>query len=66
MLGAALIAYLLATHLAESGARPRVLRPQGRVLAGGAVLLALGAAAGMVPPAGPRPRPCRGWPQQPR
>ena len=53
VLGAALIAYLLATHLAESGASPRVLRPQVRVLAAGAVLLALGAAAGMLPAAGP-------------
>jgi len=53
VLGAALIAYLLATHLAESGASPRVLRPQARVLAAGAALLALGAAAGMLPAAGP-------------
>jgi hypothetical protein len=53
MLGAALIAYLLVTHLAESGASPRVLRPQARVLAIGAGLLALGAGAGMVPAAGP-------------
>jgi hypothetical protein len=52
-LGAALIAYLLATHLAESGASPGVLRPQARVLAVGAVLLALGAGAGMLPAAGP-------------
>ncbi len=53
VLGAALIAYLLATHLAESGASPGVLRPQVRVLALGAGLLALGAAAGMAAPAGP-------------
>ena len=53
VLGAALIAYLLATHLAESGAAPRVLRPQARVLALGAGLLALGAGAGMVITAGP-------------
>jgi len=52
-LGAALIAYLLATHLAESGASPGVLRPQAGVLAVGAGLLALGAAAAMVPAAGP-------------
>ena len=51
MLGAALIAYLLATHLAESGASPGVLRPQARVLALGAGLLALG--AGVVAAAGP-------------
>ena len=49
VLGAALIAYLLATHLAESGSRPGVLRPHTRVLAAGAVLLALGAGAGMLP-----------------
>jgi len=53
MLGAALIAYLLAVHLTESGASPRVLRPQVRVLALGAGLLALGAGAAMVPAAGP-------------
>jgi hypothetical protein len=51
VLGAALIAYLLATHLAESGALPSVLRPHARVLAAGAVLLALGAGAGMLPAA---------------
>jgi hypothetical protein len=55
MLGAALIAYLLVTHLAESGASLRALRPQARVLAIGAGLLALGAGAGMVPAAGPGP-----------
>jgi hypothetical protein len=53
VLGAALIAYLLATHLAESGSLPRVLRPHTRVLAAGAVLLALGAGAGMLPAAAP-------------
>jgi len=53
VLGAALVAYLLATHLAESGAAPGVLRPQARVLAVGAALLALGAGAGMLPAAGP-------------
>ncbi len=53
VLGAALIAYLLATHLAESDAGPRVLRPQARVLAAGAVLLALGAGAGMLPAVAP-------------
>jgi hypothetical protein len=53
VLGAALIAYLLATHLAESGASPGTLRPQVRVLAAGAGLLALGAGAGMLPAAGP-------------
>jgi hypothetical protein len=53
VLGAAVIAYLLATHLTESGASPGVLRPQVRVLALGAGLLALGAGAGMVAVAGP-------------
>jgi hypothetical protein len=53
VLGAALMAYLLTTHLAESDASPGVLRPQVRVLAAGAVLLALGAGAGMLPAAGP-------------
>ena len=53
LLGAALIGYLLATHLAESGASPEALRPQVRVLAVGAGLLALGAGAGMVPAVGP-------------
>ena len=53
VLGAALIAYLLATHLAESGASPGVLRPQVRMLAVGASLLAFGAGAAMVPAVGP-------------
>lgn len=53
VLGAGLIAYLLATNLAESGASPGVLGPQVRVLALGAGLLALGAGAGMVAVAGP-------------
>jgi hypothetical protein len=52
-LGAGLIAYLLATHLVESGAAPEALRPQVRVLAVGAGLLALGAGAGMIPAVGP-------------
>ncbi len=52
VLGAALIAYLLATHLAETGASPGTLRPQVRVLAVGAGLLALGAGAGMLPAVG--------------
>ncbi len=53
LLGAALIAYLLAVHLAETDASPAVLRPQVQVLAVGAGLLALGAGAGMLPAAGP-------------
>jgi hypothetical protein len=53
VLGAGLIAYLLVTHLAETDAPLATLRPQARVLGAGAVLLALGAAAGMLPAAGP-------------
>jgi len=53
VLGAALIAYLLATHLAETGSSPRVLRPQVPVLTVGAALLALGAGAGMLPASSP-------------
>lgn len=53
VLGAALIAYLLATHLAESDASPEVLRPQAQLLAVGVGLLALGAGAGMLPASGP-------------
>jgi hypothetical protein len=53
VLGAALLAYLLATHLAETDASLEVLRPQARVLAAGAALLALGAGAGMLPASGP-------------
>jgi hypothetical protein len=53
MLGAVLVAYLLAVHLAESGASAGALRPQVRVLAVGAGLLAIGAAAGMLPATGP-------------
>ena len=53
VLGAALLAYLLTAHLAESAASPRALRPQAGVLAAGAALLALGAGAGMLHAAGP-------------
>jgi hypothetical protein len=53
VLGAGLIAYLLVVHLAESDAPLATLRPQARVLGLGAVLLALGAGAGMLPAAGP-------------
>jgi hypothetical protein len=53
ILGAALIAYLLATHLAETDASPGTLRPQAWVLAAGAGLLALGAGAAMLPAVGP-------------
>lgn len=52
-LGAGLTAYLLVTHIAESGADPGlVLRRQWKVLAVGACLLALGAGFAMVPAAG--------------
>jgi MFS family permease len=53
VLGAGLLAYLLTTHLAESDTSFGALRPQARVLAIGAGLLALGAGAGMLPALGP-------------
>jgi hypothetical protein len=53
VLGAVLTAYLLAAHLADSGASVGVLRPQAPALAGGACLLALGAAFGMLPVVAP-------------
>ena len=53
-LGAALIAYLLVTHIAESGADPaRTLRRHAKLLALGACLLALGAGFAMIPAASP-------------
>jgi len=53
-LGAGLLAYLLTTHIAESGADAGpLLRRQGRVLAAGACLLALGAGFAMIPAAAP-------------
>jgi len=53
-LGAGLVGYLLATHIAESGAAPgRLLRRQAKVLLAGACLLALGAGLAMLPAAGP-------------
>jgi hypothetical protein len=55
VLGAALVAYLITVHLAESGAKPRTLRPQAPVLAIGACLLALGAGAAMLPTVTPGP-----------
>ncbi len=52
-LGAGLVAYLLATHIAESGAAPGwLLRRQAKVLLAGACLLALGAGFAMLPAAG--------------
>jgi hypothetical protein len=53
VLGAALVCYLFATHLAETGASPRVLRPQLPALAAGLGLLILGTAAALVPAAAP-------------
>ena len=44
VLGAALAGYLLAVHLAESGASPRVLGVQAPVLAAAVALIALGPA----------------------
>ena len=53
-LGAALIAYLLVTHIAESGADPaRTIRRHAKLLALGACLLALGAGFAMIPAAAP-------------
>jgi hypothetical protein len=49
-LGAVLAAYLLVTHIAESGADPGpLLRGHARLLAVGACLLALGAGFAMIP-----------------
>jgi hypothetical protein len=53
LLGAALLCYLLATHLAESRARLRVLRPQLPALAAGLGLLILGVGAALIPAAAP-------------
>jgi hypothetical protein len=56
VLGVALIAYLLATHLAESAGAPgeaaAVLRGQAPVLAAGLGLLVLAAGSAALPPAG--------------
>jgi hypothetical protein len=53
-LGAALTAYLLITHIAESGADPaRTLRRHAKLLALGACLLALCAGFAMIPAATP-------------
>jgi hypothetical protein len=52
VLGAALVAYLLAVHLDESRARPGALRRQAPLLAVGAGLLAAGAGAAMIPAVG--------------
>ena len=52
VLGALLVAYLLAVHLDESGATPRTFRRQAPLLAVGACLLAAGAGAAMIPAVG--------------
>ena len=53
-LGAALLGYLLATHIAESGAdATALLRPQARLFVAGACLLALGAGFAMIPATAP-------------
>jgi hypothetical protein len=49
LLGVALLAYLLAVHLAESRARLTVLRPQVPLLAAGLGLLALAVGAATLP-----------------
>ncbi|MGO8887244.1 MAG: hypothetical protein ACLPUO_06115 [Streptosporangiaceae bacterium] len=52
VLGAAIVAFLLALHLAETGPPPRVLRPQLPLLAAGAGLLAISVGAAALPSAG--------------
>ena len=49
LLGAALLAYLFASHLAESGSRPAVLRPQAPLIAAGLGLLAVAVGAAALP-----------------
>jgi hypothetical protein len=49
LLGAAVLGYLFAAHLAESGARASVLRPQVPVLAAGLGLLVLAVGAALLP-----------------
>ncbi|MGH3167863.1 MAG: hypothetical protein ACRDN0_18505 [Trebonia sp.] len=53
-LGAALVAYLLTVHIAESGAKPRrLLRSHAKVLISGACLMAIGAGTAMLPAGAP-------------
>jgi hypothetical protein len=52
LLGVALLAFLLAVHLAESGTGPAVLRPQLPVLLAALGVLAIGCGAALLPPAG--------------
>jgi hypothetical protein len=49
LLGVAVLAYLFATHLAESRAPASVLRPQAPLIAAGLGLLVLAAGAAMLP-----------------
>jgi hypothetical protein len=49
VLGVVLLGYLLALHLAESAARPGVLRPQLPLIVGGVCLAGLSAGAAMFP-----------------
>jgi hypothetical protein len=53
VLGVALIGFLLALHLAETDARPAVLRPQLPLLAAGLGLAVLSVGAAALPAAGP-------------
>jgi hypothetical protein len=55
LLGAALLCYVLGTHMAESRTGPVVLRPQFPVLLAGLGLVALSAAAGTIPAGGAGP-----------
>jgi hypothetical protein len=59
LLGVALLAFLLAVHLAESGTGPAVLRPQLPVLLAALGVLAIGCGAALLPPAGGGP--ASGW-----
>jgi hypothetical protein len=52
LLAVALIAFLFAVHLTESGAPPGTLRPQVPVLAAGLGLLVLGCGGALLPAAG--------------
>lgn len=55
LLGVALLGYLLAVHLAETRAAPRVLRPQLGLLAAGIGVMALAVGAAALPAVAPGP-----------
>lgn len=55
VLGAALVAFLLAVHCAETRASPRALRPQLPLLAAGTGLLVIAVGAAALPPLGTGP-----------